>query len=95
MKRQHSKLRTPENASRVCELLAEGQSLRQIARELGCDNSAIAHWVREDGEAGERAGWPARRANGRLAARFPALGSLGHRGPRSAPFLLFGGREST
>ena len=46
------KLRTRENADRICELLSEGHTLRQIARELGCDASAIAHWVREDQDAG-------------------------------------------
>lgn len=46
------KLRTPENADRICALLAEGHTLRQIAREVGCDASAIAHWLREDQDAG-------------------------------------------
>ena len=31
------KLRTRENADRICELLGEGHTLRQIARELGCE----------------------------------------------------------
>ena len=31
------KLRTRENADRICELLSEGHTLRQIARELGCE----------------------------------------------------------
>lgn len=46
------KLRTPENADRICELLAEGHTLRQAAQQMGCDHSAILHWVREDEEAG-------------------------------------------
>ena len=46
------KLRTRENANRICELLGEGHTLRQVARQLGCDYSAILHWVREDQEAG-------------------------------------------
>ena len=29
------KLRTTENADRICELLAEGRTLRQVAQELG------------------------------------------------------------
>ena len=46
------KLRTRENANRICELLGEGHTLRQVARQLGCDYSAILHWVREDQDAG-------------------------------------------
>jgi hypothetical protein len=46
------KLRSVANGNRICQFLAEGFSLRQIGRELGCDASAIAHWVREDQDAG-------------------------------------------
>ena len=43
------KLRTPENADRICELLAEGHTLRQIARELRIESaSSITDWVRDD-----------------------------------------------
>jgi transposase-like protein len=52
MKRQPVKLRTRENGNLICELLAEGRTLRQIAREIGCDASAISHWLREDQDAG-------------------------------------------
>src|SRR5262249_5711186 len=48
----------------------------------------------DDAHAGERAAWRRRGAHAPVAALFPALGSLGHRGPRSAPFLLFGRHES-
>jgi len=51
-KRPKPKLRTPENAARICTLLAEGHTLRQAAQQLGCDHSAILHWVRQDEEAG-------------------------------------------
>jgi hypothetical protein len=45
------KLRTPENADRICALLAEGRTLRQIARELRIESaSSITDWVRGDAE---------------------------------------------
>jgi transposase-like protein len=52
MTRRPPKLRTPENADRICELLAEGHTLRQIARQLGCEAPAITCWVREDQDKG-------------------------------------------
>jgi hypothetical protein len=42
------KLRTPENAQRICELTAEGNTLRHVARTLGVDHSAIIQWLNED-----------------------------------------------
>jgi hypothetical protein len=46
------KLRTPENADRICELLAEGHTLRQIARELGLKTeSGIVEWGNDEGDA--------------------------------------------
>jgi hypothetical protein len=45
------KLRTPENAERICERLARGRTLRQIARELRIESaSSITDWVRGDSE---------------------------------------------
>lgn len=42
-------MRNPENAERICELLAEGYTLRQVAREIGISSaSSITDWVRED-----------------------------------------------
>ena len=41
-------IRSEENAELICRLIVEGFTLRQIARELGCDNSAICHWRAED-----------------------------------------------
>jgi hypothetical protein len=39
------KLRTPENADRICELLEDGKTLRQIAKELGFVSEAeIVRW---------------------------------------------------
>jgi len=44
------RIRTPENAQKICDLLAEGFTLRQVAKELNCDASAITTWVREDND---------------------------------------------
>jgi len=45
------KLRTAGNADRVCALLAEGCTLRQIAGELRIESaSSITDWVRADAE---------------------------------------------
>lgn len=41
-------IRRPENMDLICTRIAEGFTLRQIAREIGCDNSAIVHWYAED-----------------------------------------------
>jgi hypothetical protein len=38
------KLRTPEHADRICELLEDGKTLRQISAELGFRQSQIAMW---------------------------------------------------
>jgi len=43
-------LRTQENAERIVELIEQGQALRDIARVLAVDVSAISHWIRDDGE---------------------------------------------
>ncbi len=43
-------IRSPENADTICRMLADGFTLRQIAKELRCDNSAIVHWVAEDAD---------------------------------------------
>lgn len=48
------KLRKPENAELICERLAEGFTLTQIARELGCVASAITKWADQDAEFGAR-----------------------------------------
>jgi hypothetical protein len=51
MTRRPPKLRTPENASRICGLLAEGISLRQIAKELHIESAgSITDWARDDAE---------------------------------------------
>lgn len=49
-----AKLRTPDNAERVCTLLAEGYTLRQVAKEIGCTAPAITTWAREDDEFATR-----------------------------------------
>src|SRR4051812_6135696 len=49
------KLRTSSNAERICALLAEGYTLRQIARELSFRSaSAIVNWANEDAAFRER-----------------------------------------
>ena len=48
-------LRTTDNAERICALLAEGYTLRQIARELGLRSaSTIVNWANEDTTFRER-----------------------------------------
>jgi hypothetical protein len=46
------KLRTPENARKICDLTSQGYSLRQIARELACTRPAIQLWISEDERKG-------------------------------------------
>ena len=41
-------IRRDVNADLICTRIAEGFTLRQIARELGCTDSAITHWYAED-----------------------------------------------
>jgi cell division protein YceG involved in septum cleavage len=49
------KIRTANNAERICALLIEGYTLRQIARELGFRSaSAIVNWANEDATFRER-----------------------------------------
>ena len=49
--RKTPKLRSPENAERVCALLAEGQSLSQIAKVLRISSvGSITDWMRDDAE---------------------------------------------
>lgn len=48
------KLRTPENAERICALISEGYTLRQVGREIGCTASAIMNWERDDAGFRER-----------------------------------------
>ena len=47
-------IRSPKNAALICSRLAEGWTLRQIAKELGCVNSAIVKWSFEDEEFGKQ-----------------------------------------
>lgn len=49
-----AKLRTPENAERICELIAEGYTLRQVARDIEASASKISEWAREDAVFGEQ-----------------------------------------
>ena len=46
-------LRTFENSERICEMLASGCSLRQVARVLGLTEAAIRKWAKDDKEFGE------------------------------------------
>ncbi len=41
-------IRKPENIPRICARIAEGFTLRQIARELGCTHGAIVQWYAAD-----------------------------------------------
>lgn len=45
------KLRTPENGEHICRLIAEGNSLRQVAKALKIESAgSITDWIREDAE---------------------------------------------
>lgn len=41
-------IRNPQNMNLICTRIAEGFTLRQIGKELGCDASAIVHWRTAD-----------------------------------------------
>ena len=43
-----SRIRNAENAVIVCAKIAEGFTIRQIARDLDCTKSAITLWIAED-----------------------------------------------
>ena len=45
-------LRNPENAERILELISAGLSTTKVASILGCEESAIRKWAREDNEFG-------------------------------------------
>ena len=62
----HSRKRRPHlRAAR------RGATLRQVARQLGCDYSAILHWVREDQEAGGAFSHQYARARGAGTSAWP------------------------
>src|ERR1700682_4516385 len=46
-------IRKPRIAELICERIAAGHTLKQIARELGCDQTAITHWRRDDPAFGQ------------------------------------------
>jgi hypothetical protein len=49
------KLRNPENAERICTLLSEGYTLRQVVKEIGVGSGGAIHdWSREDVVFGEQ-----------------------------------------
>ncbi len=47
-------IRSPENAAIICDRIADGFSLRQIARELDCSDAAIVKWSVQDEEFGSQ-----------------------------------------
>ena len=47
-------LRTKDNADKIIELVEAGNGLIEIAKQLMCDPSAIAHWLRDDEVNGGR-----------------------------------------
>jgi len=46
-------LRTPENSERICDMIAEGCSLRQVAQVIGLTEAAIRKWTKDDKEFGK------------------------------------------
>lgn len=47
-------IRNPVNAERICAMIAEGYTLRQVAREIDCTAGAISIWASEDAEFAKR-----------------------------------------
>jgi hypothetical protein len=45
-----SRIRNPETADLICSKIADGYTLRQIAKIIDCEASAITCWVRQDDE---------------------------------------------
>ena len=45
-------LRTSENSERICDMIAAGCSLRQVARVIGLTEAAIRKWAKDDREFG-------------------------------------------
>ena len=44
-------LRTEQNAKRICDLIADGYTLRQVAKEIGVESAgSITDWARDDKE---------------------------------------------
>lgn len=43
-------LRSAANAEKICDLIAQGLSVDEVARRFGCSGWAILKWVREDDE---------------------------------------------
>lgn len=41
-------IRSPENATLICERIASGDTIRQIAADLHCEKSAITLWMSDD-----------------------------------------------
>lgn len=46
--RQYTRIRSPENAEMICQMIAGGWSIKQIAVVLECNDRAIHHWRNED-----------------------------------------------
>lgn len=42
---------TPEHIATACEMISEGKSLRQAARDLGLSESSVRYHLMKDGEA--------------------------------------------
>lgn len=49
-----ARIRNPKNAALICERLADGWTLRQIAKELGCTSGAIPLWALDDEDFAKR-----------------------------------------
>jgi Bacteriophage Sf6, terminase small subunit-like len=46
------RLKTPENAERICSLIEDGKGLREIAQTLGYAYASITDWIRLDSQNG-------------------------------------------
>lgn len=46
------KLRSKENADKICAMIEEGKTLAEIAIALGCVASSITDWIRDDASNG-------------------------------------------
>ena len=47
-------IRSAKTAELICDRIAQGLSVRQIAKNLGCNDSAITRWAVEDADFGQR-----------------------------------------
>jgi hypothetical protein len=78
---RHGRLRNEQNLNRLCERLADGISLRDVAKEMGFAPSSITDWMREDAAAAARYVQARELGYERLADEVIAIGDADYRLP--------------